>query len=60
MNWAVFNEGPSDSFNFEIEFWGWLELLLKTYNGKFALKFLSLTGVKSDSCQPVPAIHMNS
>jgi len=50
VNWAVFNEGPSDSFNFEIEFWGWLELL-KTYNGKFALKFLSLTGVKSDRCQ---------
>ena len=39
VNWAVFNEGPSDSFNFEIGFWGWLELL-KTYNGKFGLKSL--------------------
>ena len=45
VNWAVFNEGPSDSFNFEMEFWGWLELL-KTYNGKFSLQFLSLTAVR--------------
>ena len=50
VNWADFNEGPSDSPNFEIGFWGWLELL-KTCNAKFSLKFLSLTAVKSDSCQ---------
>ena len=50
VNWAVFNEGPSDSFNFEIAIWGWLELL-KTYDGKFCLKFFTLTAVSSDNCQ---------
>ena len=50
VNWAVFKEGPSDSFKFEIAIWGWLELL-KTYDGKFCLKFFSSTAVRSDSCQ---------
>jgi len=52
---------------------GWVELL-KTYNAKSSLKFLSLTAVrpnfsvwqlssltavKLDSCQPTPAVYMN-
>ena len=43
-------ETPSDGFKIGIAVWGWLELL-KTYDGKFCLKFFSSTAVRSDSCQ---------